>query len=510
MPESERSVMDPVVRAELARRRLLDYGQLVLPYLHPASHVRMVCEHLEALERNDLKHLMILLPPRHSKTTLLSKLLPSWWVGRNARCEIILASNTARLAIDNSRAARDLVQSQEYPFTVRVREDVYAGELWRTTDGSVVRAVGLGGAIQGAGSNLLVVDDPIALAEETSDLSLERQWAWFGQDAARRLLPGGHIVIGMYRWADGDLAGRILEDPELRKDFTVLRLPIFAEADDPLGRAEDDILWPRSVGGDGRPCGFTHEEILFQKQIDSRSFSAQYELSPVSSEGNTFKDAWLQQRYSSIPKGGTVIQAIDGAWKTGVKNDWSVIATWAKENNRLFLVNVWRERVEFPGLKAAAIAQYREYNPSKILVEDAASGIGLIQSLKVETDLPIIGVPTRGAPKAARAEAVTPAFESGRVFLPDIRAPWLDAWIDEHLRFPNGNHDDMVDTTSLAIADLYQPGEFVYWEGVFQGLDIDGNPIGSSEIPEYQRAYPIRNIGFGNLEAVVAQALRDW
>jgi len=96
--------------------------------------------------------------------------------------------------------------------------------------------------------------------------------------------------------------------------------------------------------------------------------------------------------------------------------------------------------------------QYQLRRPARVICEDAASGLAIVAELQRNSAIPIVGVRPQGS-KTARAEAVTPHFEGGRVFLPQ-RASWLEEWISEHLRFPAGKHDDMVDTTSLALSEL--------------------------------------------------------
>ena len=86
------------------------------------------------------------------------------------------------------------------------------------------------------------------------------------------------------------------------------------------------------------------------------------------------------------------------------------------------------------------------WNPAAVLVEDKASGQSLIQEIQHGTALLIIAVKI-DTDKAARAQAVTPLIESGRVFLPE-GAAWLPDYMDELASFPRAVHDDMVDSTT--------------------------------------------------------------
>jgi len=116
------------------------------------------------------------------------------------------------------------------------------------------------------------------------------------------------------------------------------------------------------------------------------------------------------------------------------------------------LIDSIAARLDFPDLVKLVRKKYFELKPHIVLVEAAASGLPLVQSLSQESSLPITGIPPRGD-KVARVNAITVLFETNKVVLPKT-APWLDAWMQEHLRFPWGRTDDMVDTTSLGLAWL--------------------------------------------------------
>jgi len=436
----------------LARRSLPEFCALTDPRFELTRHAKAILEAEEALEKREIDRLMIFIPPRHGKTYLGSERLPAWWLGRQPTANIILASYGAELAERNSRRARELFRSASWPFTTRLSEDTFAVNRWSTTDGGTLVATGIGGGLTGFGGDALLIDDPVRDRDAADSLAVrESTWTWYQEVARTRLSARGVQGIWQTRWHDDDLAGRILNSKGA-KHWTLLVLPAIAEEADALGRAVGEILWP-----DGPKLPSVEDG-----EISSRGFAALYQQRPAPAEGHLFKAAWLEQRWTSIPDDARIIQAIDGAWKTGVANDFSVIATWAGTKTHYHLVDVWRQRVELPGLIAAAGAQFDRHSPSEILVEDAASGTGLLQVLKSETNLPVIAVPARGS-KESRAEAVTPAFESGRVLLPSTTSPWLDIWIDEHLRFPTAEHDDTVDTTAMALARLQRSGSSVSW-----------------------------------------------
>jgi predicted phage terminase large subunit-like protein len=435
-----------LARHELARRRLGDFlGELLPRYERPAHATRLV-EHLEALEAREIQRLMVTMPPRHGKTLHVSQALPAWYLGRHPSEHVILASYAAELAEHNSRRARGFVLDPRWPFPdVSVSAASAAVGRWNTTGGGGCIAAGVGGGITGFGANLLVVDDPVKGREEADSVAIrESIWRWWTEVALTRLQPGAVVLLTQTRWHEDDLAGRVLNGPGAA-DWTVLSLPALAEESDAIGRAEGEALWPDWFSAD-------HLESL-RMELGERAFAALYMQRPTSERGGIFRREWLAGRYARLADGLRVVQAVDSAFKTGVANDWSAIATWATDGAWYYLVDVWRRKVEFPDLVRAIQSQAEAHSPEAVLIEDTAAGQSAIQELRRHTGLPVVAVKA-GSSKVARAEAVSPLFEAGKVLLPEQSPAWLSAWVEEHVSFPTGRHDDMVDTTSIALGRL--------------------------------------------------------
>jgi predicted phage terminase large subunit-like protein len=434
----------PVFRAELARRHLADFCALMDPRYEPAAHTDLLCEHLEAVERGELRRLMVFLPPRHSKTYHVAERFPAWCIGRDPTRQVILTSYGAELAEQASRKARGLLLHPAWPFAGCLADESTAVNRWHTAQGGVVIAAGVGGAITGFGAHLLVIDDPVKGREEADSESYrERVWQWYLEVARTRLMPGGRMVLCQTRWHEDDLAGRILSGPRAA-EWTVLALPALAEVGDPLGRAEGEPLWR---------AWFDREELeAMRAELGSRAWAALYRQQPTVDEDGMFKRAWFARRYTAPPNLRGKVMAVDSAFKTGVLNDYSVIATWGTDGVDFYLLNVWRGRVEFPELEHAIVRQHELNRPHSVLIEDTAAGQAAAQTLRRYTSLPIIPVKVT-ATKEARAAAISPLCEAGKVVLP-ANAPWVDDWIDEHAAFPTGRFDDQVDTTSIALERL--------------------------------------------------------
>ena len=203
------------------------------------------------------------------------------------------------------------------------------------------------------------------------------------------------------------------------------------------------------------PSWYPVEFLETAKQRDPVAFAALYQQSPVPPGGAIFREEWWQ-RYADLPPLVRTIIAVDAAFKTGVRNDFSAFALWGRSaDGNVYLVDVWRGRWEFPDLDAnldQTTARWEHLRPIPV-VEDAASGQSLIQSRR-RANKPVISHKVRaGASKESRMEAVTPHIRAGLVHIPP-RATWLDDWLLEHNRAPAGQHDDQVDTTVIALEEL--------------------------------------------------------
>jgi len=428
-----------------ANANLLAYAVGLWPGYKVGRHHAALAERLAAVERGEIRRLMVFMPPRHGKSLLASEDFPAWYLGRHPDRYLMSASYSAELALDFGRAVRENVRSPlhqaAFP-TCRLADDSKAADHFSLTAGGEYYSIGVGGSATGRGAHLLVVDDPTkGRAEAESEAHRRALKAWYRSVARTRLMPGGAIVFVMTRWHDDDLAGwQLREFPE--EGWTVLNLPALAEDDDPLGRAPGEALWPEM---------FPREDLLKTAHVlGAYDFSALYQGSPVPVEGGIFKRTWPIGRYGTPPASpARIVQSWDTAQKERERNDPSVCTTWAETPLGYYLLHAWRERVVYPDLKRAAKSLAARWRPDAVLIEDKGSGTSLLQDLRVETRIPVIAVEPI-ADKVIRAMAISPMFEAGRVFLPD-QAEWLPEYEAELFSFPGAKHDDQVDSTSQAL-----------------------------------------------------------
>jgi len=149
------------------------------------------------------------------------------------------------------------------------------------------------------------------------------------------------------------------------------------------------------------------------------------------------------------------VQSWDTASKATELSDFSVCTSWGILGKDLYLLDVLRRRMEYPELKRAAREQYARFRPNVVLIEDKASGTQLIQEL-VQDGLYAVTRYQPQSDKVMRMDAQTAMIENGSVHLPDA-APWLAQYLHELTTFPNGRHDDQVDSTAQML-DWFKRG----------------------------------------------------
>lgn len=188
-----------------------------------------------------------------------------------------------------------------------------------------------------------------------------------------------------------------------------------------------------------------------KREMTDFEFSAQYQQAPVPAEGNLIKASWFGT-YDHVPDAGETVLSIDTAYTTGDRNDWSVVSEWRVHANRYYLLNIWRDRVEYPMLVQVVRELARDVRPDAILIEDKGSGTGLIQDLRSgEEGFPVIAYDPGVYDKVVRLHVQSYKIRGGQVMLPPA-APWLEEFLKEVRRFPNGAHDDQIDTMAQLLA----------------------------------------------------------
>ena len=442
---------------ELYQEKFIKFTEKVWPSFISGAHHKRMAEAFERVANGTCKRLIINMPPRHTKSEFASYLLPAWFLGKFPHKKVIQTSHTAELAVGFGRKVRNLVDSEVYneifPNLV-LQADSKAAGRWNTSKGGDYFAIGVGGAVTGKGADVLIIDDPHSEQEAAMAASnpevYDKVYEWYTSGPRQRLQPGGAIVIVMTRWAARDLTGQVIKSAAQRsgEEWEVIEFPAILPSGNPV--------WPQF---------WSKEELeALREELPNSKWQAQYQQNPVGNESAIVKrDWWKWWEEDEPPICDYILQSWDTAFEKTQRADYSAGTTWGifncEEDNfapNIILLNTYKKRVEFPELKRDVLREYNEYEPDSLIVEKKASGAPLIYDLRA-MGIPVQEyTPGKGQDKIARLNSVSDIIASGKVWVPRTR--WAEELVDEIAAFPSGEHDDLVDATTLALMRFRQGG----------------------------------------------------
>ena len=417
---------------------------------HHNWHIEAIVRQILLVHHGQNRRLLINQPPRSLKSICVSVAYVAWLLGHDPSRRVIVVSYSVDFASELHRQFRAVVDSdwfrRLFPDTQWTKE---TGLDMVTTQGGGRLATSVGGTLTGRGADLIIVDDPLNANEALSEPARKRVIDWYGGALVSRLnnKETGSIIAVMQRLHEDDLAGHLLR----QGGWSHLDLPAIAinrETID-LGDGKIRVREPGEVLHPDREGRAALDAI--KTEIGSLLFSAQYQQQPIPLEGNLIRREWLR-KYDHLPQasfGTKIVQSWDVAMLTGNQHDFSVCTTWMIQNNDYYLVHVNRRRLEYPDLRRLVIAMASEYRATTVLIEEAGAGLQLLQDLRHTMPNGMtrpIGCKPVGT-KLERMAAPSAKIEAGHILLPKD-ASWLDDFLLEVLSFPNGRHDDQVDSLS--------------------------------------------------------------
>jgi predicted phage terminase large subunit-like protein len=437
-----------------AKDDFMSFTKAVWPEFIEGAHHRVIAQKFNDLANKKINRLIINMPPRHTKSEFASYLLPAWMVGRNPKLKIIQATHTGELAVRFGRKAKTLIDSEEYSkiFDTSLREDSQAAGRWETAQGGEYFAAGVGGAITGRGADLLIIDDPHSEQDAMSANAFENAYEWYTSGPRQRLQPGGQIVLVMTRWSKKDLTGILLDNQKKIKgdQWEIVEFPAIMDHG-----TKKQPVWPQYWK--------LSELESVKATLPVGKWNAQWMQEPTSEEGALIKREWWKKWDKEfLPDVTYVIQSYDTAFLKKETADYSAISTWGifypdeggKPN--IILLDSIKDRFEFPELRREALEQYKYWKPDMVIVEQKASGTPLTHELR-QMDIPVMTfTPSRGNDKHVRVNSCAPLFEAGLIWAPDEQ--FAEEMIEECASFPYGDHDDLVDSMTMAIMRFRQGG----------------------------------------------------
>jgi predicted phage terminase large subunit-like protein len=414
-------------------------------------HLQVIAAKLMEVRQGKIRRLIINLPPRHLKSLMASIAFPAWCLGHGPSAQILCVSYAQELADKLARDCRSIMMSRWYQqvFPTRLAPHRQAVQEFITTRQGYRLATSTGGVLTGRGADIILIDDPLKPEEALSEAQRQAANEWYDHTLYSRQNDKRHgaIVTIMQRLHEDDLIGHLLA----QEPWEVLSFPAIAEGDEVH---EIETIWGpqcftrrrgEALHPDREPL-----EVLdrIRRTIGEYNFAGQYQQSPAPLGGGLVKAEWFKRyRESELPERfDRIVQSWDTANKVTELSDFSVCTTWGVKDKDLFLIAVFRRRLEYPALKRAVREQQSLFHATVVLIEDKASGTQLIQELITDGCHGVTRYQPTGD-KTMRLHAQTATIENGFVHIPET-APWLAEYLHELTVFPKGKHDDQADSTA--------------------------------------------------------------
>lgn len=431
--------------------RRKEYGQI------PAQHHLLLLDYIQKAVDGVLMHpdtgdkcsnLIFLLPPGSAKSTYLSVDSIPWILQRKPGWRVLACSHSADLIESFSRECRNTVEQHQATLGYGLRADSKAVQEWQTSNRSSYRCAGVGAGISGRRAFFGAIDDYLGSREDAdSKLIRDKQWHWYWNDFFPRLVPDAPQIIVANRQHEDDLVGRQLD--KRAKKWVLVRIPFFAEENDPLGRTVGTSLWPEWF------TASKVEEIRELQQVEPRTYAGLYQQRPAPEEGNFFKREWLvgysREEYDILMQHSPRIYiACDFAVSEEKDANRSCFIPCAEaENGDIYILPDIFWKVAGPvEMMEAWLAMLKRRQPMVCWAEKGhiSKSIGpfLKERMDEEGVYSYIQEVTPKREKDVRARSIQGRMSMKKVRFPKF-APWYTAAEHEMLTFPGGKTDDFVD-----------------------------------------------------------------
>ena len=453
--------------AERCRRDLVAFCQYMQADYKVGRHHKVLADLLMEIAEGRKDRICVNIPPRHGKSQLVSIYFPAWFLGKYPDKKVLMVSHTTDLAVDFGRKVRNIIDSDAYKAifpTVGLASDSKSAGRWNTSAGGEYYACGVGSALAGRGADLLLVDDPHSEQDVLNGNFevFEKAYEWFTYGARTRLMPGGRVAIVQTRWHMDDLTGRVTRDMsqnEMADQYEVVEFPAILDIEDKeTGEFVQKALWPEWL-----PMSAL---LKTKASMPLFQWNSQYQQQPTAEEAALVKREWWRWwEKENPPTCEYLIMSLDAAAEKHNRADFTAITVWGvffnedENNHNIILLNSVKARVEFPELKELAKTEYDYWKPDSFIVEKKSSGTPLYQELRRTGMIIQEYTPHRGSgDKFARLNSVVDIIKAGLVWVPQTR--FAEELVEEIAGFPFMSHDDLVDSTVMALM-RYRQGGFV-------------------------------------------------
>lgn len=488
------------IEKEKKRRRLLgsfrefvkEYWTVIEPFNPYKSnwHIDAIIEHLEAVRKGVIKNLLINVPPGTSKSTLVSVMFPAWCWAHDQSARFLGASYSEPLAIRDTLLCREIITHPDYTDLfpeVTVKKSENQKTHYGLDGGGWRMATSVGGRGTGMHPNYKIIDDPHNVKESESDVERQAALDWYdGTMSSRGVILDASTIVIMQRLHQKDLSGHIMSGENYR-NWSHLVIPMEYEPASSLGKSQIGFKDPRVAEGELLwPEVFTKGKVKELKvQLGNYRAAGQLQQRPAPAGGGILNrdEVRLWRKEWPMPVLEFVLQSYDTAFTEHTDGDpsactvWGVFTHGGKRN--ILLLEAWAEHLGYPALRRKLMDDWKAkyggnpkdpLNPARradvVLVEKKASGQSIIQDLRT-TNAPVATYDPGRADKVARAHMAAPHLDNATVWVLESKkadragkpVAWAEKLLEQMEQFPNGEHDDMVDTFTQAIIYLRDAGQ---------------------------------------------------
>ena len=516
-----------MMEAEEMRRSFREFVKGAWHVVEPGKvfksgwHIDAICDHLTYVSLGDIDDLVINIPPRHSKSTIVAVMWPAWEWTWKPETQWLFATYALALTLRDSVKCRRLIQSpwyqERFGTAFSLSSDLNQKGRFDNDAMGYRLATAVAGTATGEGGDRIVVDDAHNMKEINSDTIRGGVIDWWrdvmstrgndpknlgrviiAQRGHHQDLPGHVLATG--NWVHLNLPGyfvpktRCVTKAKKTSNRVVPARPdtfTFGDQVPPLTKDQVIFIDPRKQENDLlTPDRFGPQEMAkLSLELTERGFEAQIQQNPSAKGGNIMKEHhWREWTDTELPTIEFIIQCYDTAFEEEEEHDYSARTTWGvfeheeylnpklpwtakyKGQKRLCLILLERlnKRMEYPELRENAIMAADLWKPDKVLIEKKSSGHSLAQELR-RSGLPIARIKVTDS-KFVRAHAASLILERGCVFY--VKRNWAQEVITQCGNFPADDHDDMVDTCTMAMLWLRKK-----WSADFLDDDDDNDNL---------------------------------
>lgn len=494
--------------AELLLRRTLkgdlhSFARAAWPYMEGGHefvdgwHIGAISEHLEAVVNGQIKYLLINMPPRSMKSTLVGVAFPAWTWIEHPELQFFYTTYAQHLTIRDSVACRRLIESAWYQLrwghVFQLAKDVNTKLKFENDKNGMRLCSSVAGSNTGDGSDIQVADDPNNIFHGDSEVIREGTNTWWDQVMSSRYNDPKKFarIVVQQRTHEQDVSGHVLAQshPEivhlcLPMEFEISRKSITVPLKSTLNKPWED---PRTIEGEllwEKRLGIPELNRLKANLKSSYAIAGQLQQRPSPEGGGMIQKDWFKWwKQSHPPKIDFLIQSWDTAMSDEESADYSACTTWGvfQDDNQIsnvILLSMWRDRLEFPALRKMFSRLRDNYHdndfdnpkrgktaePDLILVESKMSGLSLVQEIRRMGVFVTPFDPDKYGDKFKRVRLITHLLEGGRVWVPakpplyDCLRPTADLFVEECGAFPKKGTRDVVDTMTQVLLYLRTRG----------------------------------------------------